>query len=203
MKYVKLCLLTTFCLFLVACAESPNTTMTRHQIDDLKDDDGDGVINQRDLCSNTPQGTIVDNQGCTQWQTAENVEVITIHFDMARHDIRDDQISALDQIYTVLFEQVSAEVILVGDTSPEGTEDYNHQLALKRSNAIRQQLVARGIDDSRISEQEYYQVTSITETLEQRNRRTIAIIKYPETGYQAAWDIFTSERIIQRGHSDD
>ncbi|MDN2483146.1 OmpA family protein [Vibrio agarivorans] len=189
-------------VMLAGCAQEPDITMTRHQIDDLRDDDGDGVINQRDLCSNTPSGTIVDNKGCTQWQTVNERKVITVNFDMARHDIRDDQIAALDAIYEYLFEHDNANVVLVGDTSPEGTEEYNHQLAQKRSNAIRQQLVARGIDDARISEQEYYQITTITEQMDERNRRTIAVIEHPTTEHQIAWDIFTSERIIEGARND-
>ncbi|GAL16442.1 T1SS peptidoglycan-associated lipoprotein LapL [Vibrio astriarenae] len=114
-RVIPFLLLSSVLIF--GCAQTPDITTTRHQIDDLKDDDADGVINQRDLCSNTPSGTKVDNRGCTQWQTENKLTVITVLFDMARHDIRDDQISALDDIYDYLFEHEDAKVVLVGDTS--------------------------------------------------------------------------------------
>ncbi len=53
MRYFKLALLESGSILLMGCAETPDTTMTRHQIDDLADDDRDGVINQRDLCADT------------------------------------------------------------------------------------------------------------------------------------------------------
>ena len=61
MRYFKLALLSS--ILLMGCAETPDTTMTRHQIDDLADDDRDGVINQRDLCADTPEGVTVDIKG--------------------------------------------------------------------------------------------------------------------------------------------
>jgi outer membrane protein OmpA-like peptidoglycan-associated protein len=181
----------------LGCAETPDITQSRAQIDDLRDDDMDGVINQRDLCQQSPSNTLVDNQGCTEWETNLHTEVLSVYFDMAKHELRDDQRPTLTQIFEYLTEHKDAYVILVGDTSVEGAEDYNHQLAFRRTGAIREQLVSRGIAPERISEQEYFQITSITEQLQARERRTIAVITHPQSDVEPAWDIFTSERVIE------
>lgn len=195
---------TILCLMMVSliqvgCAETPDMTLTRNQIDDLRDDDNDGVINQRDLCIQSPKGSTVDNQGCTEWITDQHTEVLSVQFDLAKYQIRDDQIPTLNNIYTYLMKHTDAKVILVGDTSSEGSEQYNQKLALQRVKVIREQLELRGIDPQRISEQEYFQVTSITEQLKVRARRTIAVMTHPQSDYEPEWDIFTSERVIEGG----
>ncbi len=189
-----LILLLTGVLLLSGCAESPDLTVTRHQIDDLADDDSDGVVNQRDICNETPAHTEVDNRGCTKWNIQEKVEVLTIEFDFDRYYIRDDQLTTLDKIYGYLNENDNARVILVGDTSPEGTDAYNQKLAMQRSSVVKQQLINMGIADSRISEQEYYQETAITRQLKARNRRTIAVLFRPVMTTEQKWDIYSSER---------
>ncbi len=181
-------------LFLSGCADSPDLTLTRHQIDDLADDDSDGVVNQRDICNETPPDTEVDNRGCTKWRIQEKVEILTIEFDFDKYQVRQDQLATLDKIYGYLNDNDQARVILVGDTSPEGTDAYNQNLAQQRSAAIKQQLINRGIADSRISEQEYYQETAITRQLKTRNRRTIAVLFRPVMTTERKWDIYTSER---------
>ncbi len=181
-------------LLLSGCAESPDLTVTRHQIDDLADDDSDGVVNQRDICNETPPNTEVDNRGCTEWKIQEKVEVLTIKFDFDKYHLREDQLATLEKIYGYLNENDSARVILVGDTSPEGTDNYNQNLAQQRSSTVKQQLINMGIEESRISEQEYYQKTAITRQLKVRNRRTIAVLFRPVMTTEQKWDIYTSER---------
>ena len=84
MRYFKLALLSS--ILLMGCAETPDTTMTRHQIDDLADNDRDGVINQRDLCADTPEGVTVDIKGCANWKIVEDVEVLSVAFDFDKYD---------------------------------------------------------------------------------------------------------------------
>ncbi len=181
-------------LLLLGCAETPNTQTNRHQIDDLRDQDKDGVINQRDLCSNSPANVNVDNQGCASWQIEDKPVVVAVDFDFDQSQLRADQGSKVLNLVNMLDEYPNSNVVLIGDTSSEGSDEYNKALAKRRTAAIKQALVARGVDSARISEQEFTQVTTYTEQLKKRKRRTIAVFYRPEMKVDPAWDIFTSEK---------
>lgn len=64
-------------LLAMGCAEQVNTQVTRYQFDDLRDTDSDGVINQRDVCSETPTTSPVDSQGCTKWYHGTDVNIVS------------------------------------------------------------------------------------------------------------------------------
>lgn len=190
---LSLCLTTW--LF-TGCAETPDTQTTRHQIDDLRDQDSDGIINQRDRCLDTPAGVVVDNEGCAEWQFSEQPVVVTVNFDYDKSLIRPDQESTVAELSKMLNQTPQASVVLIGDTSSEGTNDYNRALAKRRTAAIKQALEQLGIDAARISEQEFTEVTFYTEKLKQRKRRTIAVFYHPEMSATQQWDIFTSEKSL-------
>ncbi|MGR5094260.1 OmpA family protein [Vibrio maritimus] len=181
-------------LLLFGCAETPNTETTRHQIDDLRDQDGDGIINQRDRCLDTPAGTIVDNEGCAEWKFSNEPVVVTVNFDYDKSVIRPDQEPTVNKLARMLEETPDANVVLIGDTSSEGTNDYNRALAKRRTAAIKVAIENLGIESQRISEQEFTEVTQYTEQLKQRKRRTIAVFYHPEMSTVKEWDIFTSEK---------
>ncbi|MDL5027486.1 OmpA family protein [Vibrio gigantis] len=191
MRHFKLALLSS--ILLMGCAETPDTTMTRHQIDDLADNDRDGVINQRDLCADTPEGVAVDIKGCANWKIVEDVEVLSVAFDFDKYDLKPDHTAVLNELVRLLGEQPDASVTLVGDTSSEGTNVYNKALAKKRTGVIRDALIDRGVDGERIFEQEFTQITSLTQHLHKRKRRTIAVIKTESMEVNPSWNIFTSE----------
>lgn len=178
------------------CAETPNTQTTRHQIDDLRDQDRDGIINQRDRCLDTPVGAVVDNEGCAEWQFSEQPVVVTVNFDYDKSLIRPDQAPKVTELSDMLKQTAGASVVLIGDTSSEGTNDYNRALAKRRTAAIREALQQQGIDSERISEQEFTEVTFYTEKLKQRKRRTIAVFYHPEMSATQQWDIFSSEKSL-------
>lgn len=75
---------------------------------------------------------------------------------------------SINNSYTVLFEQGKSNVgditaiaeaintstgtiTIVGGTSPEGTEDFNKNLAIDRANAVKNALINAGVDASRIT----------------------------------------------------
>ena len=198
----KLLLVSLFVPFiLTACAETQNPTVTRHQIDDLADNDKDGVINQRDLCFDTPANVSVDVEGCADWKIVEKLKVVSVAFDFDKYAIKPEHDEPLTKLVELLTEYPKSTVTLVGDTSSEGTNTYNKALAKKRTGVIKVALVQRGIDASRISEQEFTQITSLTEHLHKRKRRTIAVVRVEDMEVNQAWDIFTSERNLSSSTS--
>ena len=91
-------------------------------------------------------------------------------------------VETVDNNYTVLFKQgksdvgdlsniakklhkTNASITIVGNTSPEGSEEFNRNLALARANAVKDALVKAGIDEARI--------TIISEYDKQRNATII------------------------------
>lgn len=189
MKWLPLSL-----VLLTACAQEPNIETTRHQIDDLTDDDRDGVINQRDLCALTPDNVAVDRQGCTQWQIEEKANVISFFFDMDKHQETPEHQVPLEQLTQLLDAHPDASVILLGDTSPEASLAYNQALAKRRTYTIRLMFERQGIDPNRISEQEFTQVTALTQYLHARKRRAIAVVMTDVMSVKPTWTIFSSEQ---------
>ncbi|MGF1755925.1 OmpA family protein [Vibrio makurazakiensis] len=188
-------------LLLAACAETPNPTVTRHQIDDLADSDQDGVINQRDLCFDTPENVSVDVEGCADWKVVEKIQVISVAFEFDKYEIKPEHDAPLTELVTLLVRHPDASVTLVGDTSSEGTNQYNKVLAQKRTGVIKAELVGRGIAAARIAEQEFTQITNLTQHLHARKRRTIAVVTFDDMEVNQAWDIFTSERNLSSSTS--
>jgi outer membrane protein OmpA-like peptidoglycan-associated protein len=186
-------------LILVACAEIPSPSVQRPHFDDIKDSDRDGVINQRDHCSATPQGTVIDNYGCSKWHQSSEKETFTIDFDFNSSVIRSDQRLAIDSLVSTLGSFPGAVVELIGDTSSEGSSAYNQALALRRVQSIAQDLKVKGITEDRIHLHLYSdEDKSIANELMSRKRRTKAIVRH--RGKQLvdrSWSIYTSEKQLQ------
>lgn len=184
-------------LLLAGCAQMPDTQVTRHQIDDLRDHDKDGVINQRDMCADTPTGTKVDITGCAPWEVKPKYDIQTVYFNYDDAHIRLDQNETYTLLFNLLEQKPQAKVILVGDTSPEGTDQYNKALAQRRTGVIKDALIENGIAPERISEQEFTQVTELTKHLKKRERRTIAVITSNQMELVKKWTIYSSEQSAQ------
>ncbi|MEF1309196.1 OmpA family protein [Vibrio mytili] len=190
----KIAIITVLPLFLmIGCAEQINTQVTRYQFDDLRDADGDGVINQRDACANTPDKAAVDSQGCAHWYQNPDVDLVSFFFEMDKYAIKPEHERPLTEVVTLLKENPDSKVILVGDTSPEASLNYNIALAKRRTREVRQRLVEKGVDPARIEEQEFSQHTSLTNQLQARKRRAIAVIEVQTKGTKPRWTIFSSD----------
>ncbi len=194
MKQSITTLLALFSLILFGCAQYPDTRVTRHQIDDLADDDRDGVINQRDLCSDTPQRSAANFDGCSQWQSIISVDAKNIIFDFDHDQIRSDQKTKINQLLVWLNQHPQRELVLIGDTSSEGNSEYNQSLAKRRTQMIKQELVSQGIIPSRIIEQEYFEQTRFTAQMKQRKRRVIAVLSEEQLVPVESWTIYSSDQ---------
>ena len=147
----------------------------------VADADGDGILAANDRCpdqAETKNG-FEDTDGCPDELPAavkNFVGVIAgIEFDNDRADIRPSSEMALSKAATVLSEYPSLRVEIVGHTDSRGSRDHNLELSQKRAEAVKQNLVARGIDASRIQSRGAGPDTPLTtnDTAEgrQKNRR--------------------------------
>lgn len=77
---------------------------------------------------------------------------VDIFFDLNKSAIRDDQVNTLNRLVSFLRNTPEAKVKLDGYADKQtGTADINQELSEQRVIAVRQYLVSRGIDASRIS----------------------------------------------------
>jgi OOP family OmpA-OmpF porin len=180
---------------LVSCAQDvPDIKhFTRVQIDDLNDADGDGVINQRDLCGQTPRGAVIDAAGCGGWHKVASEQLYTIEFDLDKAELRPDQIDRVHAAVDDALANDAARILIVGDTSPEGSDEHNLQLAHKRAQALIDRMVARGIQASRI--REFVSTDErVKQQLNSRERRTLVLIRHPSGLHsQTEWNIYQTE----------
>ncbi len=102
-----------------------------------------------------------------------------VEFDFDAADLRADQLSELDRVVRFMREYTDARARLEGHTDNRGSESYNLRLSERRAHAVRDHLVAAGIEPSRImtAGQGTRQPVASNDTDEgrQRNRRVVAI----------------------------
>jgi len=110
---------------------------------DRKDSDGDGVYDDEDQCPGTPVGAKVNAVGC--W-TLDNVL-----FDFDKAEIKPVGYPLLDAVVVILEKNPAMSVELQGHTDNVGTNPYNMDLSMRRSNAVAKYLVDKGILRNRLA----------------------------------------------------
>lgn len=117
-------------------------TAVPKQVSDI-DSDGDGVYDKDDECPNTPKGAIVDSRGC--WV------VKGITFDYKKWDIKEAFNSNLSNIVDIMQNNPDMHIRIEGHTDNIGSMKYNIDLSQKRAQAVKNYLVGKGINESRVS----------------------------------------------------
>jgi len=107
------------------------------------DSDGDGVLDARDKCPNTPQGAKVDADGC--WIIGR------IHFDFDKAAIKSQFEPILNEIAGVMKRNPMLRLRINGHTDGIGTEAYNQGLSERRARAAERYLIDKGVDAARLS----------------------------------------------------
>jgi len=87
----------------------------------------------------------------------ELLETVTFDFDSAELDEVDGFL--LTHVAMVLIDNPEVSLVLGGHTDLVGTEDYNHELSLKRAVAVEAALISRGVEPDRLD------VAALGETL--------------------------------------
>ncbi len=107
------------------------------------DSDGDGIFDNVDECPDTPVGAIVDDRGC--WV------VKGVQFDYKKWNVKPQFNSNLDNIEAILRKNSGLNIRIEGHTDDIGSAKYNIDLSGKRAKAIKEYLVGKGIEPSRIT----------------------------------------------------
>ena len=104
----------------------------------FKDSDGDGVPDHLDLCPNTPMGAQVDERGC--WVVA-----YANFFDFDKSVVKSQYLPHLASAAEVIKNTPGLKVDIQGHTDAVGSDEYNLKLGLRRAEAVKKVLEARGV----------------------------------------------------------
>ncbi len=134
-----------------------------------KDSDGDGVSDVFDKCPNTPAGTKVDGAGCELPKpeivmpkvdstkiSDEDIKVVqaaikNLNFETAKSVIKSSSNQYLDKLATLMNAKPASKLSLKGYTDSQGKAASNLALSTGRANSVKDYLVGKGVDGTRIT----------------------------------------------------
>jgi OmpA-OmpF porin, OOP family len=138
----------------------------------LLDSDGDGVVDEKDECPDTPAGDRVDGRGCSLDKIIE-LKGVTFEFDKTR--LRPDAVTILDWATEILKKYPDMQVEIAGHTDSIGSDEYNQRLSEGRAQAVKDYFIGQGVPDSQMSIRGYGESeprdTNDTAEGRERNRR--------------------------------
>lgn len=119
------------------------------------DTDGDGVLDKDDKCPDVP-GTVANN-GCPEIKP--NVEKMkqlneyarTILFDTGKATFKKESQQTLEAMNAIFKEFPEATFVIEGYTDSVGAAKSNQLLSERRANAVKDWLIANGIDKDRLT----------------------------------------------------
>jgi outer membrane protein OmpA-like peptidoglycan-associated protein len=117
------------------------------------DTDGDGIADMDDKCPNA-KGTAANN-GCPEITKADIVKITYIgsklFFENNSDKLKVASLSQLDALILILNKYPGAKLSIEGHTDSVGKDAYNLTLSQKRSDSVKQYLLSKGIDESRLT----------------------------------------------------
>lgn len=144
------------------------------------DADGDGVADFIDACPNE-KGT-KENHGCAKKANSEMgdasklpAEVRALQFDLGKATIKNKYKKTLDLLAKTMKSNPNFNLVISGHADPTGTEALNNQLSQERADAVKNYLVSKGVDASRLTTQGFGSTKPVasndTEAGRAQNRR--------------------------------
>jgi outer membrane protein OmpA-like peptidoglycan-associated protein len=110
--------------------------------DPSPDLDRDGVLNEQDLCPNTPKGKKVNGQGC--WLLGK----LFFHFE--KSEIQPQFVKELDEMIDYLVSHSDLKVELQGHTDNLGAETLNSDLSTQRAKSVQRYFESKGLSSERM-----------------------------------------------------
>ena len=118
--------------------------------------DGDGVINANDKCPNTPAGTKVDAVGCPAlFGAGASLVLQGVNFETGKSTLLPESQSVLDGVAESLVNNPDVLVEVGGHTDNTGRRASNVKLSDARANAVRDYLIAKGVNASQLTAKGY------------------------------------------------
>ena len=148
----------------------------------LADTDGDGVLDKDDKCPNDAGEVALD--GCPRQAPSEavmktlNDYARTILFDSGKSSIKSSSETVLQNITAILKEYPNSNFSLEGHTDSQGAKTSNQLLSERRSSAVRDFLIASGINADRLTSAgfgEDYPIDNNKTASGRRNNRRVEV----------------------------
>lgn len=103
------------------------------------------------------------------------VRLNNVFFDFDKWDLRRESFIELDRVVTLLKENPSIVIEMSSHTDSKGSDEYNLTLSNNRAKSVKEYILSKGIDASRITSQGYGETTPVasndTDEGRQLNRR--------------------------------
>ena len=157
-----------------AASEEPDTGTAEETAlqNTTTDTDEDAVPDSIDLCPETQRDIAVDSTGCAAG-VAINLEGVNFLYDS--HELTGEAQGILDRVAGIIIQQPQLRLQIAGHTDATGDPAYNQELSMQRAEAVRDYLVAQGVNPRYIGAVGYGGQRPIAEntTLEglRKNRR--------------------------------
>ena len=122
-----------------------------------KDRDGDGIVDRLDKCPDQPEtkNQYQDEDGCADEVPKALAQftgaIAGISFEPYRAVITPASRPVLDKAVAILKEHASVRIQIAGHTDNAGQQDKNRSLSTERAEAVRQYLIEKGVDGSRLT----------------------------------------------------
>jgi outer membrane protein OmpA-like peptidoglycan-associated protein len=147
------------------------------------DGDGDTVVDRLDRCP-TEIGP-PDNVGCPEQKLvkvgSDKLEIVeSVYFTLNKATIEVRSYPLLDNVAAVLKVHAELKIRVEGHTDSQGNDTYNLALSQRRSQAVLEYLVTKGIDRARLEAQGYGEAKPIADNRSRdgraQNRRVVFTI---------------------------
>lgn len=187
--------LTLLALLVTGCssmqAEDPPIVQQSH---DLLDSDGDGVINARDYCVQTPKGAVIDNTGCPIVSVDSEQNKLHILFPNDVDKVPQPFLNQIQSMSDFLAKYPSTYITVNGYASPVGKAEYNLALSERRSVNVRKALIQAGVSPERIQTVSFGENQPIQDNddnvVNTLSRRVTATVLGMNTSIKENWTIF-------------
>ena len=151
-------------------------------VQEIGDEDGDGVPDDRDRCPGTAPGTRVDADGCPLPVAKVASVKLKVNFGFDSTEVQEQYFSDLSELADFLKRFSDLQVDVEGHTDSTGPADYNMGLSQRRAEAVVDVLVNQyGIERSRLEPKGYGETQPVAsnDTKEGRaeNRRVMATLE--------------------------
>ena len=142
------------------------------KFDGCPDTDGDGIPDHLDKCPEVPG--IPENKGCPEVKK----EVITIfkqalqgiQFDLNKSTIKPTSYGILDKVVKVMQDNPAYNLEINGHTDSQGNDEYNQTLSEERAASVKQYLVGKGINASRLVSKGFGEAQPVASNNTERGR---------------------------------
>ena len=144
------------------------------------DSDHDGVPDYLDKCPNTKPGAVVDAQGCYVMVNQDQSIRLDINFETNKAVIHGDASRELRKLYDFMHQHPDVQVVIEGYTDNVGNARANQVLSQHRAEAVRDALIAAGVNPSQLKAVGYGALhpvaSNATAQGRAENRRVVATV---------------------------